>query len=71
MRLTVTRQELVSDNVQAFGHNEAAKKLRKAGVPFAIAYWLIFGSAPRKLSNPPPVYVRLFALVTGRTLAYL
>jgi hypothetical protein len=51
MRLTVTKQELVADNVQAFGHREAAKKLRKAGVPFSIAYWLIFGVAPRKLPS--------------------
>ena len=71
MRLTVTKQELVRDNVEAFGHYEAARKLRKAGVPFSIAYWLIFGQAPRKLQNPPPVYVKLFAAVTGRTLRHI
>jgi len=52
-RLTVTKQELVADNVEAFGHLEAAKKLRKAGVPFSIAYWLIFGKAPKVLAMPP------------------
>ena len=61
MRLTVTKQELVTDNIQAFGHMEAAKKLRKAGVPFSIAYWLIFGKAPNAaLRLLAPVRVNLY-----------
>jgi len=68
-RLTVTKQELVADNVAAFGHMEAAKKLRKAGVPFAIAYWLIFGKAPRKMHSMTydPAYklIRRFLVSQG------
>lgn len=61
MRLTVTKQELVRDNVAAFGYMEAAKKLRKARIPFAIAYWLIFGKAPRP--QHPMTYDVAYGLV--------
>ena len=61
MRLTVTKQELVRDNVEAFGHYEAAKKLKKARIPFAIAYWLIFGKAPRPMH--PMTYDIAYGLV--------
>lgn len=67
----ITKRELTQDNIRAFGIAEAAKILKRQRVPFAIAYWLIFGQAPRKLNNPPPVYVKLFASVTGRALAYI
>lgn len=44
-----TLRELVQDNIQTFGYYEAAKLLKKK-VCFTLAYWLIFGKAPRKLT---------------------
>ena len=70
-RLTVTKQELVADNVEAFGHLEAAKKLRKAGVPFSIAYWLIFGKAPKVLLMPVPALIGLLARAQHKTPAQI
>jgi hypothetical protein len=67
----ITKRELTQDNIRAFGIAEAAKILKRQRVPFSIAYWLIFGQAPRKLQNPPPVYVKLFARVTGRALRHI
>lgn len=59
---------IARDNLAIHGAAFAAKQLRKQKVPFAIAYWLIFGLPPRQLNNPPPVYCQLFAKVTGREL---
>jgi len=69
-RLTVTKQELVADNVAAFGHREAAKKLRKAGVPFSIAYWLIFGVAPVQPCMPEPVRQLILRYNASRPLSW-
>lgn len=69
MRLTVTKQELVAENVQMFGHTFAARTLRKSGVPFSIAYWLIFGKAPRTQHsmtyNPAYGLIRRFLISQG------
>lgn len=39
----------VQSNVEAFGHYEAAKMLKKKKIPFALAYSLIFGRPPVRL----------------------
>lgn len=49
----ISQRELTQDNVKVFGFHDAAKILRKRKVPFTIAYWMIFGKAPRSLPNPP------------------
>lgn len=49
----ITQRELAQDNVQAFGMFHAAKILAKKKVPFAIAYWLLLGRAPRSLRKAP------------------
>lgn len=41
------QQWMVQSNVEAFGHFEAAKLLKKKKIPFALAYALIFNRAPR------------------------
>jgi hypothetical protein len=38
----------VQSNVEAFGHYEAAKMLKKRKVSFELAYFLIFGIFPSK-----------------------
>ena len=42
-------QWMVQSNVEAFGHYEAARMLRKRKGSFIEAYTLIFGRQPRKL----------------------
>jgi hypothetical protein len=43
----ITARELAQDNVQCFGMAHAASILAKRKVPFAIAYWMLMGRAPR------------------------
>lgn len=43
----VTQRGLVADNTMAHGHRFAADQLRKQGMCFSLAYFLIFGRAPR------------------------
>jgi hypothetical protein len=57
----ITKRELTQDNIRAFGIAEAAKILKKQRVPFAIAYWLIFGKAPRPMH--PMTYDIAYGLV--------
>jgi hypothetical protein len=38
----------VQSNIEAFGHYEAARMLKKRKVAFEQAYFLIFGRVPRK-----------------------
>lgn len=42
-----TPRGLVADNTMAHGHRFAAEQLRKQGMCFSLAYFLIFGRAPR------------------------
>jgi hypothetical protein len=39
----------IESNIEVHGHFVAARILRKRGVPFALAYSLIFDKAPRIL----------------------
>jgi hypothetical protein len=43
----ITQRELAQDNVQCFGMAQAASILANKKVPFAIAYWMLMGKAPR------------------------
>lgn len=38
----------IESNIEAFGHYEAARIMRKRGFSFEVAYAAIFGRAPRK-----------------------
>lgn len=42
-----TPRGLVADNTMAHGHYFAAEQLRKQGMCFSLAYFLMFGRAPR------------------------
>ncbi|MGE4259170.1 MAG: hypothetical protein AB7F19_07500 [Candidatus Babeliales bacterium] len=47
-------RSLIADDVMTFGHAAAAKLCKKnRKLCFTLAYWLIFGQAPRKLNAPP------------------
>lgn len=46
-------REKTASNVETFGIAEAAKILKKQRIPFSIAYWLIFGTAPKSRMAPP------------------
>lgn len=46
-------REKTQDNISAFGVADTAKILRKQRIPFSLAYWLIFGKAPKSLQSPP------------------
>lgn len=52
----ITTRELVQDNIAVHGLQWSAARMRKQGVPFAIAYWLAFGRAPKARLNPPHAY---------------
>lgn len=43
----VTQRGLIADNTMVHGHHFAAEQLRKQGMCFSLAYFLIFGRAPR------------------------
>lgn len=46
-------REKTQDNIAAFGIKGAAQILKKQRIPFSLAYWLIFGSAPTQKKAPP------------------
>jgi hypothetical protein len=48
-RSEIMEQWMIKSNVEAFGHYEAAKILKKKKIPFALAYALIFNRPPKVL----------------------
>jgi hypothetical protein len=43
----ITTREQVQDNIKVHGVAWTAVWMRKRKIPFTIAYWLAFGTAPR------------------------
>lgn len=56
--MKVTIQECVADTIAVHGYADAAM-LFKRKLPFSLFYGLAFGRAPRKLSAPTPLALRL------------
>ena len=46
-KFVITTREQVRDNMEVHGAEWTAAWMRKRKVPFTIAYWLAFGTAPR------------------------